>query len=57
MSAPQHIGDLIFPQLSSLGHQETWTVDPSSLVRVPFTNGTLHFAHDALTAMPQVGQE
>jgi hypothetical protein len=23
MSAPQHIGDLIFPQLSSLGHQDT----------------------------------
>jgi len=31
MSAPQHIGDLILPW--SLGHFDTCTVEPSSLVK------------------------
>ena len=57
MSLPQHIGDLIFPQLSSLGHNEICTVDPSSLVSTSFTNGTLHLAQVALTAIPHEGQE
>ena len=49
MSAPQHIGDLIFPW--SFGHFETCTVDPSSLVRLASTRGALQLPQVALTDM------
>jgi|TARA_B100001105_G_scaffold1462_1_gene1032 hypothetical protein len=53
MSAPQHIGDLILPW--SLGHLETWTVEPSSLAKVSFTSGAPQAPQVALTDMPQDG--
>ena len=54
MSAPQHIGDLIFP--CSFGHFETCTVDPSSLVRLASTRGALQLPQVALTDMPHEEQ-
>ena len=50
MSAPQHIGDLIFPW--SFGHFETWTVDPSSLARLASTRGASQVPQVAFTDMP-----
>jgi hypothetical protein len=55
MSAPQHIGDLIFP--CPFGHLETCTDDPSSFWIVSFTSGASHSPQVALTDIPQVGQE
>ena len=46
MSAPQHIGDLIFPW--SFGQRETCTVEPSS-----FTSGASQAPQVALTDIPQ----
>ncbi len=54
MSAPQHIGDLIFPW--SFQHFETYTVESSSLVRVAFTRGASPAPHVALTDMPYESQ-
>jgi hypothetical protein len=51
MSAPQHIGDLILPW--SLGHFDTCTVEPSSLVRVASTSGASHAPQVAFTDIPQ----
>ena len=53
MSWPHHSGDLILPW--SLGHLETWTVEPSSLARVSFTSGAPQAPQVALTDMPQDG--
>ena len=55
MSAPQHWGDLILP--SQEGQRETWTEEPSGRSRWPFSRGTSHLAHWALTDMPHWPQE
>jgi hypothetical protein len=54
MSWPQHIGDLILP--SHFGHFEICTVEPSSVVIVSFTSGSLQSAQVAFTPMPQTLQ-
>ena len=54
MSAPQHIGDLIFPCAG--GHFETCPVDPASLVRRASTRGALQLPQLALTDMPHEEQ-
>ncbi len=51
MSAPQHIGDLIFPW--SFGQRETCTVEPSSFVSASFTSGASQAPQVALTDIPQ----
>lgn len=43
ISAPQHIGDFIFPQPS--GHRATETTLPSAVVIVSGTKSSLHVAH------------
>ena len=53
MSAPQHIGDLIFLSESS-GHLETCTDEPSGFSMMPLTKGLLQLPHDALTDIPHV---
>ena len=55
MSAPQHCGDLILP--SQEGQRETCTWLPSGRSRWPFSRGTSHLAHWALTDMPHWPQE
>ena len=55
MSEPQHIGDLIF-LFSSFTHIDTWTVEPSSLVRIPFTKGSSQQPQLAFTDIPQEAQ-
>ena len=55
MSVPQHCGDLILP--SQEGQRETCTWLPSGRSRWPFSRGTSHLAHWALTDMPHWPQE
>ena len=52
MSCPQHMGDFIFP--SHLGHLDTCTTAPPSVVMLPFSSGTLQSAQLALTPMLQI---
>jgi len=45
---------LIFPW--SLGHWETWTVEPSSFVNVSFTKGVSQVPQVAFTLIPHESQ-
>jgi len=54
MSWPQHIGDLILP--AHLGHLDICTLEPSSLVSVSFTSGSLQSEQLASTPMLQTLQ-
>jgi len=49
MSVPQHIGDLIMPQL--FGHLATATVSPVSVVMWSCTSSASHFTHYTLHSL------
>jgi hypothetical protein len=54
MSAPQHSGDLILPW--PLGHCETPTVEPSSLVTLALTSAASQAPQVMLTDILHEGQ-